>query len=66
MIHLKGRRAQADLAATARIVTDPAERRELLAHVARAWRRTDLDRMVAQSPLIEVSIPGYSEAQPAA
>ena len=53
-VHLKGPAAVADLPATARIVDDPAERRTILERVARAWRRTDLDRMVAQSPLIEV------------
>jgi deazaflavin-dependent oxidoreductase (nitroreductase family) len=58
-IHLKGPGAVADLEGTARIVTDEAERRELLAGVARNWGRTDLDAMVAWSPLIEVSIPGY-------
>jgi deazaflavin-dependent oxidoreductase (nitroreductase family) len=65
-VHLKGNRAHADLAGSARIVTDPAERRELLTDVARAWRRTDLDRMVEHSPLIEVTIPGYGVARPAA
>lgn len=55
-VHLKGPVAVADLAATARIVDDETERREVLARVAQAWRRTDLDRMVAQSPLIEVTI----------
>lgn len=54
--HLKGPVAVADLPATARIVSDPEERRPILARVAQAWRRTDLDRMVEQSPLIEVSI----------
>ena len=49
----------ADLAGTARVVTDPAERRELLAGVARNWKRTDLDVMLEHSPLIEVTIPGY-------
>jgi deazaflavin-dependent oxidoreductase (nitroreductase family) len=53
-VHLKGPIAIADLPATARIVDDPAERRTILERVARAWRRTDVDRMVAQSPLIEV------------
>jgi deazaflavin-dependent oxidoreductase (nitroreductase family) len=53
-VHLKGPTAVADLPATARIVDDPDERRTILERVARAWRRTDLDRMVAQSPLIEV------------
>ena len=51
--HLKGA-VKADLPATARIIEDVDERRELLPHVARAWRRTDVDRMVEQSPLIEV------------
>ena len=53
-LHLKGPVAVADLPATARIVDDPTERRAILERVARAWRRTDVDRMVAQSPLIEV------------
>jgi deazaflavin-dependent oxidoreductase (nitroreductase family) len=53
-VHLKGPNAVADLPATARIVDDPTERRTILERVARAWRRTDVDRMVAQSPLIEV------------
>ena len=56
--HLKGR-ATADLPATAREVTDPVERREVLERIARAWNRTDLDTMVAYSPLIEVTLPGY-------
>ena len=55
-VHLKGPFAVADLPATARIVDDEAERRHVLERVARAWRRTDLDRMVVQSPLIEVTI----------
>lgn len=53
-VHVKAPNAQADLAATARIVADPTERRHVLAAVARAWRRTDVDQMVAYSPLIEV------------
>jgi deazaflavin-dependent oxidoreductase (nitroreductase family) len=55
-VHLKGPIAVADLPAVARIVTDEAERRAVLERVARAWNRTDVDRMVAQSPLIEVTI----------
>ena len=58
-IHLKGPVAHADLEGTARVITDPAERRELLNGVARNWGRTDLDAMVADSPLIEVTVPGY-------
>jgi deazaflavin-dependent oxidoreductase (nitroreductase family) len=54
--HLKGPIAVADLPATARVVTDPEERRPILARVAQAWRRTDVDRMVEQSPLIEVTL----------
>ena len=56
-VHLK-RGVVADLPATARIVTDIAERRAILEHVARSWRRTDVDTMVAHSPLIEVTIDG--------
>jgi deazaflavin-dependent oxidoreductase (nitroreductase family) len=57
-VHLK-HGVTADLPATARIVTDEDERRALLVHVARNWDRTDVDAMVAWSPLIEVTIPGY-------
>lgn len=52
--HLKGR-VKADLPATARIIDDEAERREVLPHVARNWGRTDLEAMVRHSPLIEVT-----------
>ena len=53
--HLK-RGVHADLPATARIIEDDAERREVLPHVARAWKRNDLEVMVRQSPLIEVTL----------
>ena len=52
----------ADLPAVARIITDETERRDLLVHVARTWHRTDIDAMVAWSPLIELTIPGYATA----
>ena len=52
--HLKGR-VTADLRATARVITDEAERREVLPYVARAWGRNDLEVMVRYSPLIEVT-----------
>jgi len=52
--HLKGK-VKADLPATARIIDGEAERREVLAHVARNWGRTDLEAMVRYSPLIEVT-----------
>jgi deazaflavin-dependent oxidoreductase (nitroreductase family) len=64
-LHLKGP-VKADLAATARPITDEAERREILEHVARNWRRTDVERMVAQSPLIEVTFPSATASSPAA
>ena len=46
---------KADLPATARVIEDEAERREILPHVARAWKRTDLEDMIRYSPLIEVT-----------
>ena len=61
--HLK-RGATADLPATARVITDETERRAVLVHVARAWNRTDLDTMVAHSPLIEVTIEGLNGPAP--
>jgi deazaflavin-dependent oxidoreductase (nitroreductase family) len=55
--HLK-RPIQADLPATARIITEEDERRRILAHVARTWKRKDLDVMVDSSPLIAVTFDG--------
>jgi len=52
--HLKGK-VKADLPATARVIDGQQERREVLPHVARAWRRDDIDAMVRYSPLIEVT-----------
>ncbi len=54
-LHL-GRPVPRDVAATARIIDTEPERREVLQHVARNWRRSDIEAMVSQSPLIEVSI----------
>lgn len=51
--HLK-RVVQADLLATARPITEPVERRAIMEQVARNWNRTDLDMMMARSPLVEV------------
>jgi len=59
--HLKGA-VRADLPATARIIDKEDERRRILAGVARNWRRTDVDRMVLQSPLIEVVLDGAAGA----
>lgn len=57
-VHLK-KGVVAEIPGTARVVTEAAERRELLALVARNWGRTDLEAMVADSPLIEVTVPGF-------
>ena len=54
-LHLK-RGVRADLPATAREITDPTERRQVLEAVARAWKRKDVDTMVEQSPLVELTI----------
>ena len=65
-VHLKGA-VRADLPGRARIIDDEAERRRVLASVARNWKRKDLETMVRQSPLIEVSLEGangHSEPPP--
>ena len=54
-MHLKGA-ARSDIPARARIIVDEAERRRILPAVAQAWRRRDLETMVSQSPLIEVTV----------
>jgi deazaflavin-dependent oxidoreductase (nitroreductase family) len=54
-LHLK-QGVRADLQARAREITDPKERRTVLQGVARHWKRNDVDLMVQQSPLIEVSL----------
>jgi deazaflavin-dependent oxidoreductase (nitroreductase family) len=54
--HLK-RSVSVDLPATARIVDDETERRQVFAEIiATAWRDQDLETMVRQSPLVEVTI----------
>jgi deazaflavin-dependent oxidoreductase (nitroreductase family) len=55
--HLKGP-VRADLPAKARVIDDEAERRRILPHIARIWRRNDVDTMVRYSPLIEVTLDG--------
>ena len=54
-LHLK-QGVHADLDATAREISDPQERRKVLKGVARHWKRTDVDTMVEQSPLIEITL----------
>ncbi len=60
--HLK-QLATADLPATAREITDEPERTEVMTKVARVWRRDPTD-MVAHSPLVEVTIPGFEAPPP--
>jgi deazaflavin-dependent oxidoreductase (nitroreductase family) len=54
-LHLK-QGLRADLQARAREITDPNERRTVLEGVARHWKRNDVNLMVEQSPLIEVTV----------
>ena len=54
--HIKGPVA-ADLPATARVITDPAERRATAEWVVtNAWHNQDVDAMTAYSPMIEVTL----------
>jgi deazaflavin-dependent oxidoreductase (nitroreductase family) len=57
-VHLKGETV-ADIPATVRVVSDPAERRPLIEAAAKAWGRTDIDVMLEHSPLIEVAVADY-------
>ena len=52
--HLK-RRIKADLPARARIIDDESERRSVLPHIARRGGVKDVERMIRQSPLFEVT-----------
>ncbi len=57
--HLKGP-VSADLAATARIVSDEAERRAIFTEIVKTWDGQDLETMVLHSPLIEVTLPALA------
>ncbi|HEV8252537.1 MAG TPA: nitroreductase family deazaflavin-dependent oxidoreductase [Candidatus Limnocylindria bacterium] len=52
--HLKGA-VKADLPATARPIVEPVERQAVMTRVAQNWGRTDLERMLQRSPLVEVT-----------
>jgi deazaflavin-dependent oxidoreductase (nitroreductase family) len=52
--HLKGRVA-ADLPATARVITDDAERRALFTEIVKTWTNQDVETMTRYAPLIEVT-----------
>ena len=54
--HLKGK-VEADLPATARVITDPSERRAIADWVVtNAWRNQDAEAMTAYAPMIEVTV----------
>jgi deazaflavin-dependent oxidoreductase (nitroreductase family) len=55
-LHLKGT-VFADLPATARVITDPTERRAVAEWLAAGpWPRMEADAMAAYSPMIEVTL----------
>ena len=62
VIHLK-QAVVADVPATARVVTDPIERRPLIEAAARRWGRTDVPDMLRHSPLIVLTV-GHSADHP--
>ncbi|MEO8829268.1 nitroreductase family deazaflavin-dependent oxidoreductase [Lapillicoccus sp.] len=55
VVHLK-QSVVADLPATARVVTDPDERRPLIEAAAKRWGRTDVPDMLRDSPLIVLTV----------
>jgi len=58
-VHLK-RRADLDLAATARPVTDEVTRRRVLEHLSARWYRgqASVDELIDRSPMVEVTFDG--------
>ncbi len=57
VVHLK-QSVVADLPATARVITDPAERQPLIEAAAERWGRTDVAEMLQHSPLIVLRVDG--------
>ena len=57
LMHLK-QSVVADVPATARVVSDPEERRPLIEAAARRWGRTDVPEMLRHSPLIVLTVDG--------
>jgi deazaflavin-dependent oxidoreductase (nitroreductase family) len=55
VVHLK-QSAVVDVPATARVVTDPDERRPLIEAAATRWGRTDVPDMLRHSPLIVLTV----------
>ena len=56
VVHLK-QSVSADIPATARVVTDLAERRPFIEAAAKRWGRTDVEEMLRHSPLIVLTVP---------
>ena len=63
VVHLK-QSVTADIPATARVVTDVAERRPLMEAAAERWGRTDVDEMVRHSPLIVLTVTDVDDQAP--
>ena len=63
VIHLK-QSVAVDVPATARVVTDPDERRPYIEAAARRWRRTDVPEMLEHSPLIVLTADDSADHQP--
>jgi deazaflavin-dependent oxidoreductase (nitroreductase family) len=61
VVHLK-QSVTADVPATARVVTDPDERRPLIEAAAKRWGRTDVTDMLRHSPLIVLNIDAGASA----
>lgn len=64
VVHLK-ERIRADVAARATPVVDPEFRREVFEHVEATWYRNqgeDLDTLVAEAPMVELTIDGWPPA----
>ena len=57
VMHLK-QSIVVDVPATARVVSDPEERRPLIEAAARRWGRTDVPEMLRHSPLIVLTVDG--------
>lgn len=64
VVHLK-QSVAADVPATARVITDPDERRPLIEAAAERWGRTDVANMLQHSPLILLSVDGDPPDRPA-
>ena len=56
--------AVVDVNATARVVTDPDERRPYIEAAARRWRRTDIPEMLEHSPLIVLTVEDLADHEP--